>query len=166
MPTFLNTSQFLFAQILEDHYSEIVEEYHQAKEHFNPWQETHLHNGGWEVFGLYDFPSGNAIEDNIKLCPITATLINEFMPTHGAAGFSRLAPKTKIAPHKGYQGDFLRYHLGIDVPPGDCFIQVGNERTSWANGKSLVFDDRDEHLAENNTDVERVILLIDFVPTF
>ena len=143
---------------------DIVNEYQQARDQFMAWPEFHLHNGGWQVFGLYDFPNGNPMTDNIKLCPITAELIKEHMPTHGAAGFSRLAPQTKIAPHKGYQGDFLRYHMGIDVPTGDCFIQVGNEKVCWANGKSLVFDDRDEHLAENNTDVERVILLIDFVP--
>jgi beta-hydroxylase len=71
-----------------------------------------------------------------------------------------------VVPHRGYQGEFLRCHLGLEVPAGDCALRVGGEVRRWAEGRSLVFDDRLEHDAWNLTPHERVVLLIDFVPTF
>ena len=55
----------------------------------------------------------------------------------------------------------LRCHLGLSVPP-DCYLQVGDFKKTWEDGKTLVFDDTYIHSAANNSDQPRVILLLDF----
>ena len=59
----------------------------------------------------------------------------------------------------------LRYHLALKVPgpPDACRIRVGDDLRSWVEGKSLVFDDVNEHEAWNDTDGTRVVLFVDFV---
>ena len=61
--------------------------------------------------------------------------------------------------------DVLRYHLALKVPgpPDACRIRVGDDVRSWVEGKSLVFDDVNEHEAWNDTDGTRVVLFVDFV---
>jgi aspartyl/asparaginyl beta-hydroxylase (cupin superfamily) len=90
--------------------------------------------------------------------------VHELVPTHGVVTFSVLQPVTTINPHRGYQGDFLRCHLGLSIPAGDCRLRVGGVDRSWEPGRAMVFDDRVEHEAWNRTDRERTVLLFDFVP--
>ncbi|MBI2322819.1 MAG: aspartyl/asparaginyl beta-hydroxylase domain-containing protein, partial [Chloroflexi bacterium] len=126
------------------------------------WHERKLYDQGWKVFGLFDFPGGAPLPENTRKCPVTASLVERHIPRHGAAGFSVLRPRTRIRPHQGYQGDFLRCHLGLRIPAGDCGLRVGDETRSWETGKAVIFDDRLDHEAWNLTDEERVVLLIDF----
>ena len=128
------------------------------------WSEQHLYDGNWEVFGLFDFPNGNEIIKNTALCPVTTRLIKDNILTHGAVGFSKLAANTVIKPHKGYQGNFLRLHLGLQIPLGDCGLKSNDTVYRWESGKTFVFDDRQQHEAWNKTNNDRVVLIIDFVP--
>ena len=59
----------------------------------------------------------------------------------------------------------LRYHLALKVPgpPDACRIRVGDDVRSWVEGKSLVFDDVNEHEAWNDTDGFRTILFVDVI---
>jgi len=59
----------------------------------------------------------------------------------------------------------LRYHLGLKVPgpEGSCRIRVGNDIGYWKEGKSLIFDDSNEHEVWNDSDSDRVVLFVDFV---
>ena len=76
--------------------------------------------------------------------------------------FSRLSPRTHIKPHCGPTNLRWTAHLGLVVPKSksDCRIRVGNEWMSWSAGKVIVFDDSFEHEVRNDTDEERVVLLI------
>lgn len=161
---FHDPAGFGFAAPLRAAWREIRDEYRAIRTAAEAWPERELYGEGWDVLGLYDFPHGRPLALNILLCPTTARLVGELLPGHGAAGFSILKPGTRIRPHVGYQGDFLRCHLGLEVPEGDCALEVAGERRSWAEGELLVFDDRVEHAAWNLTDRERVVLLADFVP--
>jgi aspartyl/asparaginyl beta-hydroxylase (cupin superfamily) len=116
------------------------------------------------VFGLFGFPHGEPLEAGAQACPETSALIARHVPTHGAAGFSLLEPGTRIQPHEGYAGRFLRCHLGLDVPAGDCALRIEDETRRWEAGKVLIFDDRLTHAAWNLTRHDRIVLLIDFVP--
>jgi beta-hydroxylase len=156
--------QYKFTVELESHWQRIYEEYLGVQTEFVDWVERELYGEGWQVFGLYNFPYGQPIADNVARCPFTAELIARHIPRHGAAGFSRLRSGTRIQPHRGYQGPFLRCHLGLDVPHGDCALEVEGERRRWANGAAMIFDDRVWHSAWNLTDLARVVLLIDFIP--
>jgi len=136
---------------------------------FHPWPEANLYkkNGiegeGWDVFGLYAF--GKKHYKNSKLCPETTKIV-EKIPGMSTAAFSILNPGARIVPHVGYYGYsemVLRCHLGLIVPPEElCWLQVGQFKQSWEEGKTLVFDDTYTHSAVNNSDLARVILLLDF----
>jgi beta-hydroxylase len=161
---FYEPDRFPFAGPLESGWKEIAREYQAVRALTIDWPERELYGEGWKVFGLFDFPHGRPILENIARCPFTAGLIEQFVPMHGAAGFSLLRPGTRLAPHRGYAGRFLRCHLGLEVPPGDCGLKVEQEVRGWSAGGLLVFDDRLLHEAWNLTDADRVVLLFDFVP--
>lgn len=161
---FYANDQFPFTAELERHWQRIHEEYLGVQTEFLDWVERDLYDEGWQVFGLYSFPHGYEIVPNVTRCPFTADLIARHVPRHGAAGFSRLRPGTRIQPHRGFPGQFLRCHLGLDVPPGDCQLEVDGQKRNWVTGEALVFDDRLTHSAWNLTDQARVVLLVDFVP--
>lgn len=155
---------FEFAAVLERRWPTVYQEYLGIRDALIDWFERELYDEGWKVFGLFDFPHGRAIDANVARCPVTAALVAEHLPTHGAAGFSVLKPHTRIRPHVGYQGDFLRCHLGLEIPAGDCGLTVAGETRRWEPGRVLVFDDRALHEAWNLTGEDRAVLLIDFVP--
>jgi len=161
---FYALDRFPFAAELERHWQSIRREYLGVQTELVDWAERELYGEGWQVYGLYDFPHGEPIADHTACCPFTAELIARHIPRHGAAGFSRLRPGTRIEPHQGYRGEFLRCHLGLDVPEGDCTLQVEGEARQWANGAALIFDDRLAHAAWNLTTRPRVVLLVDFIP--
>lgn len=162
--TFHDPSAFGLTKPLEEHWRKIYDEYLGVRSDLIDWYERELYGEGWKVYKLFDFPHGGAVEENIRKCPFTASLIQAHVSRRGAAGFSVLRPMTRINPHTGYQGEFLRCHLGLRVPDGDCALKVGDETRRWQDGKVLVFDDRGIHESWNLTHEERVILLIDFIP--
>jgi beta-hydroxylase len=154
---------FPFVAEFESHWEQIRHEYLGIRDRLTAWHEQKLYDAGWDVFALFDFPGGAPIEAAIELCPFTSRLIETAIPRHGVGGFSVLAPGTKVRPHMGYQGNFLRMHLALEVPEGDCALCVAGETRRWTTGKVLVFDDRLEHSAWNLTAARRVVLLVDFM---
>ena len=160
---FYDPHAFRFAEPLEAGWRAILQEYHSVQDQLIDWFETELYGEGWKVYGLFDFPHGRPLPANIAQCPQTAALVERHVPRHGAAGFSVLLPGTRIQPHRGYAGEFLRCHLGLSVPAGDCGLRVGSEIRNWQEGKVMIFDDRDEHAAWNMTPEARVVLLVDFI---
>lgn len=161
---FHDARRFRFTRALERHWAAIEREYACVRDALIPWVERKLHDGGWRVFGIFDFPHGRPLADGVGRCPQTAALVEAHVPSHGAVGFSVMRPGTHIRPHEGYAGRFLRCHLGLSVPPGDCALRVAGATRNWETGRALVFDDRVEHEAWNHTQADRVVLLIDFIP--
>ena len=68
-----------------------------------------------------------------------------------------------ISPHRGPYNGVLRYHLGIEIPLGDCALVVKKQQRGWSNSHSLIFDDSYVHEAWNKTDETRVVLFVDFL---
>lgn len=161
---FHEAEAFGFAARLQERWREVRAEYEAVAARLIDWPERELYGEGWQVYGLYDFPHGRPIADNIARCPAAAALVARHLPRHGAAGFSVLRAGTRIRPHRGYPGEFLRCHLALKVPDGECGLKVAGEVRRWREGEVLVFDDRVEHEAWNEAPAERVVLLIDFVP--
>src|SRR5512132_2380343 len=114
----------------------------------------------WRTFVLYGF--GFKSELNCRLCPKT-TAILEAVPALRTAFFSLLGPGKHVPRHKGVTKGMLRCHLGLIVPQRreDCWMEVGGVRCVWEEGRVFVFDDFYPHEVWNNTDEERVVLLID-----
>lgn len=155
---------FPFTEALERNWRQVYEEFLAVRHDVDDWPERDLYKEGWKVFGLFDFNDGQPLKANARRCPFTTELIEREVPSHGAGGFSVLKPQTIIYPHEGYQGPWLRCHLPLQVPDGDCGLRVGGVAHRWEPGRVMVFDDRFTHEAWNRTDSERAILLFDFVP--
>jgi len=143
--------------LLQDNYNDIAREYHNIAHQLTPWFEKEIYNNGWDTYGLYF--KGRRRLSHCRLCPDTDKVLRN-IPGLTTAGYSRLAPNTKILPHKGYTDQVLRYHLGL-ICPEDCGMRVQDTIYTWHAGVSFVFDDTLEHEAWNNSNSERVILLLD-----
>jgi len=161
---FYDAAKFDFTASLAKNWRDIYQEYLAVADQVIDWFERDLYGEGWKVFGLFDFPHGRPLPGNTSACPLTAGLIERHVPQHGAVGFSVLRPDTRIRLHNGYAGNFLRCHLGLHIPAGDCGLSVGGTKRRWREGEVLILDDRVEHEAWNLTGEDRVILLLDFVP--
>ena len=161
---FYDPGDFAFSAPLQDNWRRIYEEFLQIRDSLVEYVETDLYDKSWKVFHLFGFPRGEPVAANIARCPLTSSLIHALAPSHGAGGFSVLEPGTNLRPHRGYQGNFLRCHLGLSIPDGDCALRVEGETRRWEAGKVVVFDDRLEHQAWNRTGEDRSVLLFDFVP--
>jgi beta-hydroxylase len=161
---FYSVSDFKPIEKLEAQWRDINREFEAVKHELIDYVERNLFDEGWKVFGLWNLPHREPIFGAIEKCPLTAALITQHIPHHGAAGFSVLMPGTRIKPHVGWQGQFLRCHIGLDIPDGDCAIRVAGETRSWAQGQALIFNDRLEHEAWNASSRARTVLLFDFDP--
>lgn len=161
---FYTPRQFPFTALLEQNWQRIYDEFLAVEHELIDYVERKLYDQGWQVFGLWNLPHREALQGMQDKCPFTYQLIESAIPSHGAAAFSVLQPHTQIKPHMGAPGQFLRCHLGLEVPAGDCALSVAGEARHWVAGQTMVFDDRVEHAAWNNTDARRVVLLIDFIP--
>ena len=109
------------------------------------------------------FSFSHKFKYNCSYAPNTVKLL-ECIPGLQSAWFSVIAPGYHVPKHKGITRGILRSHLGLSIPnnPKECFMDVGNDRICWEQGKVVVFDDSFEHEVWNNTDQERIVLLFDF----
>ena len=108
---------------------------------------------------------GRRIEEALAKFPVTAAALGEvplnIVPGRGpTVFFSSLAPNTRIPPHTGSTNARLGLHLPLIVP-GGCALRVGNDTREFVEGKAWVFDDTIEHEAWNNSELERIVLLMD-----
>ena len=114
---------------------------------------------GWKRFYVkwYDQPLPSAK----SLCPRTVELV-ESIPGINAAMFALLPPRTKLGAHRDPFAGSLRYHLGLVTPNSDlCRIVVDGEPYVWRDGEPVMFDETFIHIAENRSDVTRIILFCD-----
>jgi beta-hydroxylase len=167
---FVDTAHFPFLRAFEEHWEEILAEVREVlkyRDHIPGFQEVSpdqyriATEKNWRTLFLYGF--GKRIEGNCRRLPRTAELIAQAPQIH-TAWVSILAPRYHIPPHTGVTKGILRAHLGLVVPEdrGNCWIRVGNERRSWEPGRIFVIDDTYDHEVRNDTDEERVVLLLDF----
>lgn len=153
------------------------------------WPEKNLWDPGrsgatWTIFPLRAF--GKVVVENCAQVPTIAKFVEEMDREYGVkiAILSKLGPGMKLVPHQGWGRHcnyVLRCHYGISVPPG-CNIQVADEVTDkcnhtnklrccydgydyamrhHANDKWIVFDDSKLHMAENLTNSDRIVLILD-----
>jgi aspartate beta-hydroxylase len=129
---------------------------------FHEETEPIARRGRWDVLILFE--RGRKNDEICARAPITTRIVESGATVRTLAGltyFSRLAPATHIAPHRGPTNVRLRCHLALEVPDGDCALRAGGETQTWEAGKCLVFDDSFEHEAWNRTARERTILVVD-----
>ncbi len=167
---FIDPANFPFLKEFEERWEEILPEVRNVlkfREHIPGFQDVSPDQyriataNNWKTFFLYGF--GNPLPKNCAQAPVTASIIAKVPKVH-TAWFSILAPGYHIPPHTGVTKGILRAHMGLIIPEArdKCRIRVGDEWKSWAPGKIFVIDDTYEHEVKNETDEERVVLLLDF----
>jgi aspartyl/asparaginyl beta-hydroxylase (cupin superfamily) len=128
----------------------------------NQWRELN-HSSRWSTYALWR--GGVRVEEHLARCPETAKALEavEMADIGGLcpnAMFSALAPHTEIPPHHGETNARLVVHLPL-VVPDNCLYRVGFEERRWTVGEVLIFDDTIEHMARNDSDELRVVLIFD-----
>ena len=130
-------------------------------------------------FGYYELEVDNKIIWDGIILATKANLLKKFNRTYvGRKYFSNTLslfknfkevitvsiarfPSNRIIPiHKGNR-ELVRIHYGIDVPDGDIAFTVKGEEKKWENGKVFAFNDFYEHGGWNNTNSDRIILIVD-----
>ena len=115
----------------------------------------------WKAFVLYGW--GHIAEEGVRMCPETARIVQQ-IPALRSAFFSILEPGAHIPEHRGHVRGLLRGQLALIVPEqGEkCFLRVEDTICHWQPGEMLIFDDTYRHEVQNNTDQERVVLILHF----
>ena len=167
---FVGNEHFPFLKEFEDRWEEIQAEVREVLKFrdilpgfhdVSPDQYRISTADNWKTHFLYGF--GKKLETNCKLAPVTADIIARSGKIH-TAFFSILAPGYHIPAHTGVTKGILRAHLGLIIPEEreKCRIRVGDQFMNWENGKVFVIDDFYDHEVWNDSDEERVVLLLDF----
>ncbi|HMN44064.1 MAG TPA: aspartyl/asparaginyl beta-hydroxylase domain-containing protein [Povalibacter sp.] len=147
-------------EAIRDEAMRLFDEGHiRAASKYNDLGFNSFFKSGWKRFYLKwygDFlPSANA------LCPHTTELLSKIPNVH-AAMFALLPPGARLPSHRDPFAGSLRYHLGLRTPNNErCYITVDGELYYWKDGEAVMFDETYIHRAENQTDVQRLILFCD-----
>lgn len=132
------------------------------------------HRDAWKVAGLkYVLPMRD-LEINLwqnsetkNRFPCAVALMEKYQQHCGCCGYSSLDAKSSIKPHcdiENLDRKYVRIHLPLLVPPGDCFIQIGDVKMSWT--EIFAFDNQTRHEAQNNTSSRRLIFIMDLTREF
>ncbi len=121
---------------------------------------TNENLSGWKTLSFVSWKNFN--KTNGSKCPI---LIQNLIKIPGLvnAFLSKLEPGKVIKEHTGNYKGLLRVHLGLIIPQDDekCFLTVCSEKQNWARGKYIIFDTTFPHSAENLTNEDRIVLILD-----
>lgn len=148
--------------------TEIVSEVENIKHKiWHDWPEKELYDtkGTWKIFPFYVF--GVWEQENCKLCPSIARFLST-LDGLKVATLSKMSPGMKLAPHQGWgthSNNVIRCHYGIIVPKNKCYVRVlHNDKwvTSYQHDFNwILFDDSKMHYAENQSNIDRIVLIID-----
>jgi beta-hydroxylase len=164
---YLDQTQFPELKVLQDNWQVIRDEVQalmtdsqiKAADQYNDIGFNSFFRTGWKRFYLkwYD----DALPSAQQLCPKTVALL-EAIPSVKGAMFALLGKHGRLVRHRDPYAGSVRYHLGIITPNSErCFINVDGQNYAWKDGESVMFDETYLHYAENDTDVDRVILFCD-----
>lgn len=169
-PVVFDPSLFGWTKALEENWESIRDEAQtllemrdalQGFHEISPYQSRISKGDAWKTVWLYGF--GYRSDVVSELCPVTARLVAE-IPELQSAFFSMLSPGSHIPAHNGVYKGLINCHLALLVPRQRerCRIRVADQILTWQAGKTIVFDDTNEHEVWNDTEDERVVLLIQF----
>jgi aspartyl/asparaginyl beta-hydroxylase (cupin superfamily) len=113
----------------------------------------------WKIYPLNIM--GVKSESYCARCPRTTALV-EGIPGLFEAFFSILEAGKSIPAHEGPYRGYLRYHLGLIVPEKNPpSIRLKDQVYTWKEGESVLFDDSWEHEVYNQSERDRVVLIVD-----
>jgi aspartyl/asparaginyl beta-hydroxylase (cupin superfamily) len=168
-PPYYDPAQHPWTKIYEDNYIAIKDELarlvlEDRDKHFDPsYLYSHIdENRGWSNMKFLLW--GMKFMNPKRRCPVLYKAMQQ-TPGLVSIGLSRFAPNTNLVEHNGDTNGTYRCHFGLDVPAGlpDCGIRVGGKSRTVPNGKFVFFNDAHKHTAWNNTDKDRIIMIVDVI---
>jgi hypothetical protein len=84
---FHDPNKFAFIAELQTHWRDIYSEFLSVQYQLIDYVEPELYGQGWKVFGLWNLPHREPLTEGTLRCPITASLIERLVPSHGAVAF-------------------------------------------------------------------------------
>jgi beta-hydroxylase len=113
----------------------------------------------WRSFFLWAY--GVRIDANCARCPETARIVEQ-VPGLLTAFYSVMLAGAHVPRHTGPTKAIITAHLGLIIPlkRDRCHMQVVDQDVVWEEGKIVVFDDMYPHEVWNDTDEDRIILLL------
>jgi len=160
-----DVADFPWASELERNFRDILAEalavLDEAKG-FSSYDYPGVNKGGWTSFSFVSQSKENV--ENLRRCPKTAALLQRVprYPHFRDAMFSLLEPHREIPAHQDSHNVYLTCHLGLRIPR-DTGIRVAGIERGWKDGECLIFDSSYSHTAFNRADVNRLVLLVDFL---
>lgn len=138
------------------------------------WPETYLYDNNklpetWKIIPLYGF--GIWCDEHCEKMP-TLTKFLKDLPGLRIAILSKLKPNTKLKPHEGWyvhSNNVLRCHYGLQLPVNkqsyigikNCYFGVNDAIEYHKLHDWIVFDDSKIHYAVNDSEEERIVIIID-----
>lgn len=152
-------------EFLERNFPAIRDEFEQWSAGFveHPDSSEIVTAGAWRSLFLIS-AKGSAGAEIAAAFPNTLAAIESLKPCRnfGFAAFFRIDAGTSLARHTGSANMRLRHQLGIKVDPAmQGYLEVGDERRSWSEGRCLVFDDSYPHEVRHLAGGPRVVLAMD-----
>ena len=138
------------------------------------WPEDELYknlkvDGNWKILPFFAFNTWCNL--NCKKFPEVTSFLKT-VPNLRNATLSKLSPNTSLNPHSGWGSNsnfVLRCHYGIILPenPKQSYIAIQehmydkidticHKQNDW-----IVFDDAKQHYAVNDSNIDRIVLIID-----
>jgi beta-hydroxylase len=113
----------------------------------------------WRSFFFWGY--GLRVDANCARCPETAKILDR-IPGLMTGLYSVMLAGARVPLHTGPTKAILTGHLGLVVPRRReaCHMAVADENVVWEEGKLFVFDDMFPHEVWNDTDEDRIILMM------
>lgn len=115
---------------------------------------------GWTSVNL--FTCSLRYPRNCAQLPKTVKIL-EGIPGLVSAFVNLLEAHSRLPAHCGDSDSFYRCHLALKVPKDGarCGMDVAGRRTTWREGEAFVFNDAHKHFVWNDSDEERLVLVVD-----
>ena len=127
------------------------------------WPEKRLYeNDTWSIIPLFAF--GRRVNRFTKHFKNTIDIIQK-IPNVQTILFSKSNKFSVIKEHQGWanlSNRILRTQLPIIVGENN-YLGVQNKKKYHEKGKLIIFDDSKKHYAINNSDIDRIVLIVDIL---
>jgi hypothetical protein len=147
--------------VFSNNIHEIIQELNKSYDKWASWTDItqSKDNSDWTVIPIYGF---GKFTKNSNDFPFLKNIIlnNDYIDL---VSFSRLGKKTILIPHQGWAmtaNVSIRSQLGLIVPE-KCGLWVEGEQKIMENCMWLSFDDSKHHTAFNQSESDRIVLIID-----
>jgi aspartyl/asparaginyl beta-hydroxylase (cupin superfamily) len=156
--------QQYFLDRLVDNTDNLIKEYclneNIKKTSIPDWSEDPIPSQEWQSVGLWWNYKPRKLYQ--KHFPLTTSLV-EIGPTHKATGHLLLKPNSSTPKHNHKDwGNKVILHLPLIIPEGDVGFWIDGNIYRWTVGKLFSFNITKDHQGFNNTDKNRVLLVMDF----